>query len=204
MEERTVSGRPPWEPRTRFEIEREMSQLKSGNKRLGEALQWVVDVMLQDESDAQDLDQLRKKKREALESLAYVRDALMGHVTELEDERLFGEEELHKRGKKAEMAAKSAGLHINVPAPAPASVIDSRSRLPISRKNVGQSSMATSRHPAGNNMAGALSAPWHYTRSDFSGDSARLPSSSLPRVPPATSRTVVRGRTAAEDPLRSD
>ncbi|KAF8628362.1 hypothetical protein AX15_003897 [Amanita polypyramis BW_CC] len=124
--ERLALGRPPWEPGTRFEIEKEMSRLRSNNKRLGEALGWVVDVMLQDESDAQDLARLRAQKREALESLAYVRDALMGNVAELEDERLFGEEELSRR--KTEAEAKSPRVHIGVRAPAPASVIDSRLR----------------------------------------------------------------------------
>lgn len=204
-EERPVVERPPWEPRTRFEVEREMSQLRSNNKRLGEALGWVVDLMLQDEGEVQDLERLRRQRREALESLAYVRDALMGHVTELEDERLFGEEEVIRRREKAEMATKSAELSIiNVPAPAPVPVIDSRSRLSVNRKAARQTSVSAFQRPMNNERLESISAPWNYTQSTFSGSNKHVPGAALPRLPPATSKTTGReqGRKmVGEDPL---
>jgi TBC1 domain family protein 5 len=188
MAERPTVERPPWEPRTRFEIEREVSQLKSNNKRLGETLGWVVDVMLQDESRVADLDGLRERKRTALESLAYVRDALMGNVGELEDERLFGEAELRKRQLDAEMRASE--VCVDVRPPAPASVIDSQSRKTSARMVVPRS--------AGGELPGALSAPWNHTASSFSDTATRA---DLPKVPPATSRKAARGSATVDDPL---
>lgn len=187
--ERPTVERPPWEPRTRFEIEREVSQLKSNNKRLGETLGWVVDVMLQDESRVEDLDELRERKRAALESLAYVRDALMGNVGDLEDERLFGEVELRKRRLDAEMRASE--IRVDVRAPAPASVIDSQSRKESNARMMVPRS-------AGGELPGTLSAPWNHTASSFSGSAAR---GDLPKVPPATSRRAARGLAMIDDPL---
>ncbi|KAK2466961.1 hypothetical protein APHAL10511_001219 [Amanita phalloides] len=177
--ERSTVERPPWEPRTRFEIEREMSQLRSNNKRLGEALGWVVDVMLQDESGVQDLERLRRRRREALESLAYVRDALMGEVCELEEDRLFGEEELRR---KREVETAAAGLRVDVRAPARASVVDSRPRMTVGRGRVA----------GGRAESGREWAPWNHTESGFSLEGR----AEMPRVPPALRRAG-----AMEDPL---
>lgn len=188
-EERPTVERPPWEPRTRFEIEREVSRLKLNNKRLGEALGRVVDVMLQDESGVQDLERLRERKRTALESMAYVRDALMGNVGELEDERLFGEEEVRRRKLEAEV--KASELRVDVRAPAPVSVVDSRSRRPASSAGMMPRSV-------GGELPGTLSAPWNHTASSFSGT---LAPADMPRVPPATSRRAPRGAAAVDDPL---
>ena len=184
-EERPTAERQIW---TRFEIEREVLRLKLNNKRLGEALGWVVDVMLQDES-GQDLERLRERKRTALESLAYVRDVLMGNAGELEDDRLFGEEEAWRR--KLEAEAKASELRIDVRVPAPVSVIDSRSRKTESARGVVP-------RLAGGELPGTLSAPWNHTASSFSGSLARA---DMPRVPPATSRRAARGAAAVDDPL---
>ncbi|KAF8894511.1 rab-GTPase-TBC domain-containing protein [Infundibulicybe gibba] len=82
--------RPPWEPRTRLEMEREVSQLRMVNKRVGDSLSWIVDVLLQDETDVQDVERLKKRRREALESLAYIRDVMQSNATTIEEERLGG------------------------------------------------------------------------------------------------------------------
>jgi TBC1 domain family member 5 len=87
--------RPPWEPRTRFEMERDISELKSANRQCGKALGWIVDALLQDEDDNHDPEKvksIKQRKRDALESLAYVRDILSGNVTEIESDRLISEE----------------------------------------------------------------------------------------------------------------
>jgi len=140
----------------------------------------------------EDLDGLRERKRTALESLAYARDALMGNVGELEDERLFGEAELRKRKLDAEMRASE--VRVDVRAPAPASVIDSHSRKAESNARM----MVPHRDSAGGELSGTLSAPWNHTASSFSGTAARA---NLPKVPPATSRRATRGSEAVDDPL---
>jgi len=146
--------------------------------------------MLQDESRVEDLDGLRERKRTALESLAYVRDALMGNVGDLEEERLFGEAELRKRRLDADMRA--SGVRVDVRAPAPASVIDSQSR-----KTESSARMMVPRS-AGGELPGTLSAPWNHTASSFSGTGTRA---DLPKVPPATSRRAARGSATVNDPL---
>jgi len=98
--ERPPEERPPWEPRARFEMEREISEMRSLNKQLGKSIGWIVDALLQDEdgvNDAERLKNIQLKKREALESLAYVRDVLNGGIIKVEKERLWGEQELQRR-----------------------------------------------------------------------------------------------------------
>ncbi len=73
-DERPPRERPPWEPKTRFEMERDMSQVRARDRQIGDSLGWIVDVLLQDE-ETEDKDRLKKEKREAIESLAYIRDA---------------------------------------------------------------------------------------------------------------------------------
>lgn len=101
--ERPTEERPPWEPRTRFEMERDISEMRSLNKQLGKSVGWIVDALLQDEDEVKDAERLKSiqsKKREALESLAYVRDVLNGGVTKVEDERLWSEPQLERRSRE--------------------------------------------------------------------------------------------------------
>ncbi|KAF8231329.1 RabGAP/TBC [Tricholoma matsutake] len=86
-DERPPEERPSWEPRSRFEVERDIAQLRSTNKRLGESLEWILDV-LQTESEADDQERIRKQRHEALESLCYVKDVLIGKVSGIEDSKL--------------------------------------------------------------------------------------------------------------------
>lgn len=106
VDDRPRTERPPWEPRTRFEMEREISDLKNTQRVLGDSVAWIVDTLLQDPGDVsspaegeEHAKKLKERKREALESLAYVRDALKGVVgtEEIDVERLVGEEEFRKR-----------------------------------------------------------------------------------------------------------
>lgn len=101
IDERPPSERPPWEPKTRFEMEREVAEQRVLQKRLGDSLGWIVDTLLLDDSDIQDEEKvktIRDRKREALESLAYARDILKGTVapSEIDEERLIGEEAARK------------------------------------------------------------------------------------------------------------
>lgn len=85
-DERPPEVRPSWEPRSRFELERDITQLRSTNKRLGESLEWILHV-LQNE-DVNDQERLHQQRNEALESLSHVKDVLLGKVTGVEDSRL--------------------------------------------------------------------------------------------------------------------
>ncbi|KAJ3550663.1 hypothetical protein NM688_g5023 [Phlebia brevispora] len=105
-DERSTAERPPWEPRTRFEMEREVTETRSSQRRLGDSVGWIVDTLLLDEDDG-DKDRVavvRERKREALECLSYVRDVLKGTVPqgEVDESRLFSEEEMKKRRKVAD------------------------------------------------------------------------------------------------------
>jgi TBC1 domain family protein 5 len=114
MDERPPEERPPWEPRTRFEVERDAAQLRAVQRTLGASVSWIVDTLLLDEDP--DLSEERAKKvkeskREALEALSYVRDVLLSGSTDIDEERLMSEEDFKKRRKaqqeKQEQAATS-------------------------------------------------------------------------------------------------
>lgn len=101
VDERPPSERPPWEPKTRFEMERDAAEQRALQRRLGDSLGWIVDTLLLDESGTEEEEkakEIRARKREALESLSYVRDILKGNVarSEIEDDRLIGEEAASK------------------------------------------------------------------------------------------------------------
>ncbi len=104
VDERPPAERPPWEPRTRFEMERDISELRSVQRRLGDSVGWIVDTLLLSEDDDQRASSIRERKREAVESLSYVRDILKGTVpsSEIEDGRLLAEEHKARRNKEKE------------------------------------------------------------------------------------------------------
>jgi TBC1 domain family protein 5 len=98
MGERTPEERPPWEPKTRYEMEQEVDSSRVLQRRLGDSVAWIVDTLLQSEdAKLEEADNIRKRKQGALESLAYVRDVLQGRVTTVEEDRLWDEEEIAKR-----------------------------------------------------------------------------------------------------------
>jgi len=141
-DERPPEQRPPWEPRTRFEVERDISEMRSLNKQLGKSVSWIVDVLLQDEDsvkEPQQLKDIQTKKREALESLSYVRDVLNSGATRVEEERSWGEQEFKRRTKDVVMGNSSDGVsfqrqhtpQVNIlqpAAPVPLHVGDTRPR----------------------------------------------------------------------------
>ncbi|PCH38432.1 RabGAP/TBC [Wolfiporia cocos MD-104 SS10] len=73
VDERPPAERPPWEPRSRFEMEREVSDLRALQKRLGDSVGWIVDTLLLDDDAEGEIDRaksIRNRKREAVECLA--------------------------------------------------------------------------------------------------------------------------------------
>ncbi|KAJ6596816.1 rab-GTPase-TBC domain-containing protein [Mycena vulgaris] len=210
VDERPPEERPPWEPKSRLEIEREVALLHSTNRRLAESLGWAVDVLLQDETASKDLQRLQSSKREALEAISYVRDILTSNLTEIENERLFGEEETARRKKAFQDKSKkpSPGSIVDVPqpaAPTPVPVIDSRPKVGSPAAYPPSAIAGSFGPPAPSNSAlsptsPSTLAPWHYTRSNFSAGT--LPSASLPRIPPPTSATIRRPPEASRDAPR--
>ena len=217
MDERTPAERHGWESSSRFEVERDLSELRKVQRKLGDSVEWIVDTLLLDEGDSgtSDKESIRKRKQEALESLAYVRDALKGNVTDLQEERLIGEEERRRRDAKERLdqekeAQRQRDIEQSAPKPPqpaaappsptrPQSIATSRSSSAIS-----SAPLATARSPpkfgtiASSHPSSLPSprfpptpasqkpiAPWNYTRSDFSSNSS--PITSLPRIPPPTS-----------------
>ncbi|KAL1707767.1 rab-GTPase-TBC domain-containing protein [Schizophyllum commune] len=108
LDERTRGSRTPWEARApRFDGERDsMADLQATNQKLGESLAWVAYTLQQGglgapaaEGSVTDVAQ-RKAKQDAMESLLYVRDILLKggcKPSELDEERLYGEEERRRR-----------------------------------------------------------------------------------------------------------
>ena len=92
-------------------MEREVAQEQALRRKLGDTVGWIVDTLLLDEGDATDdaaKRTVQTRKREALECLAYVRDVLKGTVTEVEDDRLLGEEEARRRREKEKKEKEAA------------------------------------------------------------------------------------------------
>lgn len=99
VNERPSEERPRWEPRSRFELEREIVEIKLLQRKLGDSVERIVDALLQDE-DTADHDKvmsIKDKKREALEALAHVRDVLKGRTTMVDENQFFEAEELSTR-----------------------------------------------------------------------------------------------------------
>lgn len=188
-DERPPEERPPWEPRTRFEMERDIAQMRSVNMRLGESLGWIVDVLLQDEGEAQDRQRLANQKREALESLSYIRDVLRGNATGLEEDRLIGEEELRRRKLKAQKEADGKILAgaVNIPppiAPVAVPVVHSRPKHLSSHSSRTYRPHSPPQPASGTSPPSSRHAPWNYTQSSFSDGRSALPATTLPRLPP--------------------
>ncbi|KAG5646643.1 hypothetical protein DXG03_002633 [Asterophora parasitica] len=181
MDERPPEERPPWEPRSRFEMEREISQMRSTNKRLGDSLGWIVDVLLQDEAESTDLQRLKKQKQEALESLSYVRDVLMGNVNEIEEGRLVGDEESLRRRSREVTSSHNPIAVVVPPPPPPVSVTESRPLAATSRDPRRRSP------PSGSPPV--VQKDWDYSRRGFSRLNA-VPAEGLPRLPPRSAGGV--------------
>ncbi|KAL1746339.1 hypothetical protein HDZ31DRAFT_81248 [Schizophyllum fasciatum] len=137
LDERTRGSRTPWEARApRFDGERDSTaDLQATNHKLGESLAWVAYTLQQGAlgAPAAETAPQRKAKQEAMESLLYVRDTLLKggcRPGELDEERLYGEEEWRRRRaaqshgrdpsqtQRLPVQAQAATVEAPVPAPA--------------------------------------------------------------------------------------
>lgn len=100
LDEQMTDDRPVPENESRVETERAVIELRAQNKHLGESITWILSVLQPKESsEAKDenAENVSMQQKEALESLAYVRDILGGEVKEIDERRLWGMEEHNKR-----------------------------------------------------------------------------------------------------------
>lgn len=173
------------------------------DKSLAVSLAWIVDTLLQDESDAQNTERIKVKKREALESLSYVRDVLMMNEMSLDEDRLIGGEEKEERRLKAQK--ESEELHaasISVAPPARVPVTDSHMKhssiqRPVRPRSPGIARPASIAHLPTESMS--QRAPWNYTRSSFATPTSAVPSALMPRPPPPTSTSLRRENRKSRD-----
>ncbi|KAH7923851.1 RabGAP/TBC [Leucogyrophana mollusca] len=127
-DERAPEEGPSWEHRNRFEVDREISELRQLNKRLGESVGSILDVLRRNESQAEDTEQLQLRKAEALEALSYVRDILDGSVTDIDERRLLGEEGRSREGQsEKESQDSSNGKAASLPRSGPRPIAPSKS-----------------------------------------------------------------------------
>jgi TBC1 domain family protein 5 len=171
-DERPPEERPPWEPRSRLEMEREIADLRATNKKLGDSIGWIVDALLQDESEPKDpreLRSIRLRKREALESLSYVREVLVGNASKVDDTLLIGEEEMKARRSRekrmdppplAEVSKPvTVPVHESRPKPANSSHVISYSPDSSPRARLTRTPSPATRAPSHNPPRRALSPP---------------------------------------------
>lgn len=95
LDERTPTERYSRE----FESARELAELRQQNKQLGEAVTWILET-LNGRVDEQEAWQVQRTQ--PLQSLSYVRDVLRGQIDEIDERRLWGEEEFKRRWETRE------------------------------------------------------------------------------------------------------
>jgi len=201
-DERPRQERPPWEPKTRFEMERDMNHIRARDRRIGNSLGWIVDVLLQG-GETEDKDRLKKEKRKAIESLAYIRDVLISEAVELEEDRLA---DRLGQAKQQSVVGSAPPVGPSMVPPAPLPVIDSRptgvrQTEPLSTRMQALTTTGT-KTPI---SRGSVLAPWNHTRSNFSGiPSFSASTPNLPRLPPPASRNLGQAGPRNQIPARGE
>ncbi|OAX37042.1 RabGAP/TBC [Rhizopogon vinicolor AM-OR11-026] len=99
LDEHMADDRAVLEHESRMGTERAALELREQNKRLSESIAWILSVLQPKDSEAKDEDAERAlvQRKEALESLTYVRDILGGEVKGIDERRLWGAEEYDRR-----------------------------------------------------------------------------------------------------------
>jgi TBC1 domain family protein 5 len=155
--ESVSSGRPPWEHRTRFEVEKDLTEMKATMDILSKAVGHVLDVLLATPTSTAAVNEEQdSQRREALESLDYIREILAnggrGADSEAIDrERLFGEtwirhdritrEKMEQEQRDAERKEKEKTLSAIPSPPAPlrrAAAPDTLPRTPFNNQGAGR------------------------------------------------------------------
>ncbi len=180
-----------------------MAIFRSRDKSLGETLVWIVDDLLQDESGARDKEQIRLRKREALESLSYVRDVLMTKSMELDEDRLMGGAS-NQRPKSEAQTLNEKLVATTLRPLSPASIADSRFKqsgnmqqaFPVPLKP--SAFRTTMESKSDFSQTPSMS----HTRSTFNTSS--VPSATMPRPPTPISISQGRQRVAEQAQPRAE
>lgn len=199
-------------------MEKEIQELKLRQKLIGEAVKIAVDSLLLDEKRDEltdSIDDIRRRKREALESLAYARDILLGNSNTIEEEQLFGETEYKRRIatrkvlQSTQNTTKGEAIPSRVSAPQPAALFSggyneshsqprSVTESPHPLTSLPRTATKTTSRPfvttTGKSPSSLESprpigpAPWNSTRSNFAASAIESPN--LPQIPPPASATL--------------
>jgi len=121
LDEHMADDRPIWEHESRVEAERAATEMREQNKRLGESVTWILSILQPKDSEAKDEDaeKVLAQRKEALESLTYVRDILRGEVKVIDERRLWGAEEYDRRLASQSTKEPSARPSSMTPPPVP-------------------------------------------------------------------------------------
>jgi TBC1 domain family protein 5 len=97
LDEKPPAERYTWDHRSGLESASELAELRQQNKHLGEAVAWILEILNQGEDNQGHQEAYEDQRKQSLESLSYVRDVLSGQVAEVDERRLWGEEEFKRR-----------------------------------------------------------------------------------------------------------
>lgn len=164
--------------------------LRKRDKRLGDSLGWIVDILLQDEETTKDIERLRKQRREAIESLSYIRDVLISDASELEEERLVGEQAALAKRTKEDLLQRPTThppLHPPIPVPHASGGADRKVIRASPASFTPNRSIAVASSLEGSDTPPLRATPFNPTRSSFSRPAGGIASAALPRKPPPTS-----------------
>jgi len=149
LDGKSSGQRPPWETRSRFEVEKEMAELRKIQQRVGDSLEWIIEALSQEGGDAS----VALRKQQALESLAYAKNVLKGTVSVVDDTRLF-DEKARVDAQEQNPATTPALSHISgyppIPSNSPTTRVEAqrivipRNDSPERRRGLGHSSSSPS------------------------------------------------------------
>ncbi|KIK91036.1 hypothetical protein PAXRUDRAFT_831178 [Paxillus rubicundulus Ve08.2h10] len=113
LDDKPSGERYTWDHRGGLESASELAEVRQQNKHLGEAVSWILEILNRGEDNQGDQEGYEDQRKQSLESLSYVRDVLSGQVAEVDERRLWGEEEFKRRWdirEKSQSVAREAAV----------------------------------------------------------------------------------------------
>lgn len=216
LDGKPAEQRSPWETRSRFEVEKEMAELKKLQQKLGDSLGWILEALSQ-EDDGSESTILRK--RQALESLAYAKHVLKGPVSMVDDTRLFDQRALNARENIQESTPETVQLpqvsgYPPLPGSPPSTWIEAQKTVvlqannPERRRGLGHSSSSPSLGDPSVRLSTILPrTPWTSVSDKRAAmDSSAETAPPEPRQPSvsSSSRPIHTDTSAANPPIQHD
>lgn len=213
LDGRPAEQRPHWEMRSRFEVEKEMAELRKLQEKIGDSLEWILETLSQENDD-----ESIPRKQQALESLTYAKDILKGSVSVIDDARLFNEKPLRRRENTQENTPTTQASRISGYPPFPSSPVNSwpdtqktvtsQANDPERRRGLGHSSSSPSLSNNSVRLSPVLPrTPW--TPVPNKQPSSDPSAESTPPKPPqrsasSSSRPTQTEKSAAKPPIQHD